>query len=312
MAEDLERVRRTAAGVLSHPVPHALPGGDGRAIVAASVVGDPPQARVAWVGEDRSILARVACPPGHPSRFRPVVATSVTLAPPDDPADHVVVCRVAPGIEAVRVVYAGHDDESPVAPVGGEGLALVRLPVGAFILSVEALDVTGEPVGTLVGEGITRLNMSEGSTSGRAGLTHGMAAGLGGGHWVDDLDEAAFGAGYEPRLPSWVPQGFTRSDPRVEPDVAYPAAPPAVVVVWSGPADGRVLLRQAPAPLASPELAGRGSRDVDVNGAAGVLRGTRLVTLVWETPDRAFGVQVLRTPDAPEVALRLARSIPGD
>lgn len=311
MADDLERVRQTAAGVLSHPVPHALPGGDGHAIVAASVAGDPPQARVAWVGEDHAILARIACPPGRPSRFRPVVATSVTVAPPDAAADHVVVCRVTPGIDAVRVIYAGHDDENPVARVGGEGLALVRLPVGAFIVSIEALDARGEPVGTLVGEGITRLSVSGGSTSGRAGLTHGMAAGIGGGHWVADLDEAAFAAGYAPLLPSWTPEGFTRSDPRVEPDVAYPAAPPAIVFVWSGPADARVLLRQAPAPLASPELPGRGSRDVDVGGAVGILRGTRLVTLVWETPERAFGVQVLRVPDATEVALRLARSLPG-
>jgi hypothetical protein len=310
MADDLEQIRHTAAGVLSHPVPHALPGDDAHAIVAASVVGDPPAARIAWVGPGNEILARVACPPGRPSRFRPVVATSVTLEAPATEPDQVVVCRVAAGIAAVRVVYAGHDDESPVAQVGAEGLALARIPAGAPVVSVEALDARGEPVGTLVGEGLTRLVLSGGSTSGRAGLTHGMAAGIGGGHWVDTLDEASFAAGYSVLLPTWTPEGFTQSQPRVEPDVSYPAAPPALLVVWSGPQDARALLRQAPAPLASPERPGRGSQDVDINGTTGIMRGTRLVTLVWETEERAFGIQVLRMDDAPEVALRLARSVP--
>jgi hypothetical protein len=310
MGDELQQARDTAAGVLSHPVPHALPAGEGLAIVAASIAGEPPQARVAWVDpETREILARVACPPGRPSRFRPVVATSVTLDEPDMPADHVVVCRVAEDIEAVRVVYAGHEDESPVAPVGAEGLSLARLPVGAPIVSVEALDARGEPVGTLVGEGVTRLRIAGGSVSGRLGLTHGMAAGIGGGYWAGDLDSAAFAAGYTPMLPSWAPEGFERSPPRVEPDVAYPAAPPAIVLLWTGPGDGRVILRQAPAPLASPELPGRGSREVRIGEATGVLRGTRLATLVWETGERAFGIQVLRVADAPEVALRMARSI---
>jgi hypothetical protein len=311
MTDDLAQVRAAAAGVLSHPVPHALPAQGDFATVAASVAEDPPQSRMAWVTAEGEVLARVACPPGRPSRFRPVVATSVTLDPSGGPEDHVVVCRVAPGIEAVRVIYAGHEDDDPVASVGAEGLALVRLPVGVPITSVEALDARGEPVGSMVGQGLTRLRLSGGSSSGRAGLTHGMAAGVGGGSWAD-MEEAAFAAGYTPVLPGWEPEGFLRSDPRVEPDVAYPAAPPAVLFVWSGPGDARVLMRQAPAPLASPEMPGRGSRDVDVNGVVGILRGTRFVTLVWETDERAFGVQVLRMDDAPEVALRLARSVPAE
>lgn len=310
MSDDLAQVCAAAAGVLSHPVPHALPAQGDYVTVAASIAGDPPQARIAWVTAEGEVLARVACPPGRPSRFRPVVATSVTLDPAEGVEDHVVVCRAALDIDAVRVIYAGHEDDDPVAPVGREGLVLVRLPVGAPIISVEALDSRGEPVGSMVGEGLTRLRLSGGSSSGRPGLTHGMAAGIGGGGWVADMEEAAFAAGYTPVLPSWEPEGFLRSDPRVEPDVAYPAAPPAVLFVWSGPQDARVLMRQAPAPLASPELPGRGSRDVDVNGAAGILRGSRFVTLVWETDERAFGVQVLRMDDAPEVALRLARSVP--
>jgi hypothetical protein len=48
---------------------------------------------------------------------------------------------------------------------------------------------------------------------------------------------------------------------------------------------------------------------VDVGDATAVLRGRRLVTLVWETPERAFGVQVRGLADAEEVALRVARSV---
>ena len=43
--------------------------------------------------------------------------------------------------------------------------------------------------------------------------------------------------------------------------------------------------------------------------AVGMLRSRGLVTLVWETPDRAFGLQVRGIPDGDEVALRVARSI---
>ena len=311
MADEFEFARATAAGVLEHPVPRALPGGEGLAIVAASVAGDPPRSRVAWVDPaTHQVVARVSCPPGRPSRFRPVVATAVSVDEPGTPADHVLVCRVAPGIAAIGVAVAGNDGETPSAAAGLEGLALVRLPVGAIVSAVDALDAHGEPVGRLVGEGVTRLRVSMGSISGRMGLGHGMAAGIGGGHWVSDLEEAAFAAGYAPVLPSWEPEGLERSRPRVEPDVAYPAAPTAVIVMWSGAGDARVLLRQAPAPLASPELEGRGSRVVSIGSVSGILRGTRLATLVWETDDRAFGVQALRVADAPEVALRLARSIP--
>ena len=44
----------------------------------------------------------------------------------------------------------------------------------------------------------------------------------------------------------------------------------------------------------------------------GVLRGPRLVTLVWEGPERAFGLQVRGMPSGEEVALRVARSIRPD
>jgi hypothetical protein len=48
---------------------------------------------------------------------------------------------------------------------------------------------------------------------------------------------------------------------------------------------------------------------VKVGAATGVLRGRGLVTLVWETPERAFGLQVRGMPGAEEVALRVARSV---
>jgi hypothetical protein len=311
MADDLREARETAAGSLGHPVPLALPAEDGGLIVAASVGGEPPRARVAWVdARTAEVVARVAGPPGRPSRLRPVVAVSVALDEPPAPADRVLVARVAPGIAAIGVGIAGNEGPSPVAPVGDDGLAVMRIDLASVILGVDALDARGEPVGRLVGEGVTLLRRAGGSISGRMGLTHGMAAGIGGGSWVRDLDEAAFAAGYAPWLPAWVPEGLDRTPPRVEPDVAYPAAPPAVVVAWTGEDDARVLLRQAPAPLASPEQAVPGSREVEVMGAVGVLRGRRWATLVWETGERAFGIQVQRMDEAPEVALRVARSIP--
>ena len=45
---------------------------------------------------------------------------------------------------------------------------------------------------------------------------------------------------------------------------------------------------------------------------AGVLRGRRLVTLVWETPERAFGLQVRGASLGEGTALRVARSISPD
>ncbi len=40
-----------------------------------------------------------------------------------------------------------------------------------------------------------------------------------------------------------------------------------------------------------------------------MLRGRGLVTLVWEGPERAFGLQVRGVPEAEEIAMRVARSI---
>jgi hypothetical protein len=307
--EDERPAREIAEAVLGHAVPHALPAAGGLPIVAASVAGDPPCARVAWVDPAAgTVIARVACPPGRPSRWRPVVAATVSLEAPPAPPDRVLVARVAPQARAVRPVLAAEGTAEAV-PVGDEGLVLVRLPVDTPVIAVDALDARGEPIGRLARPGISELRFDGASVSGRLGATHGMGAGIGSGRWAPGLAEAAFEAGYAPWLPAWVPPGLERGRPRVEPDLAYPAAPPALVIAWTGEDTTRVLLRQAPAPLASPDTGGRGARRVPVGEVEGVLRGRGLVTLVWETPERAFGLQVRGVAGGEEIALRVARSI---
>ena len=152
--------------------------------------------------------------------------------------------------------------------------------------------------------------MSRGRLAGRLGASHGMAAGLGAGRWVRDLEDAALEAGYRPVLPGWIPPGLEAGPPWVEPEVAYPSAPPAVVSVWRGEGSTRVLLRQTPAPLAQPEHVGPRARAVEIGPGTGVLRARGIVLLVWETPERAFGLQVRGLSGGVEAALRIARSVP--
>jgi hypothetical protein len=300
--------RVIAEAALGHPVPAVLPAEDGHPIVAGSVAGDPPRARVAWVDVDGGVRGRIACPPGRPSRWRPLVAGVVALELGPLEEERVLVARAAPEAAAVRPVWAS-EEPPPSALVGAAGLALLRLPDEVPVLAVDALDASGEPIGRLARAGISELRFDGRSVSGRMGSTHGMAAGIGAGRWAASLADAAFEVGYDPWLPAWTPPGLVRGRPRVEPDVSYPVAPPALVLAWSGRDGARVLLRQAPAPLASPEVGGPHAEEVDIAGAAGVLRGRRLVTLVWETADRAFGLQVRSMTGAEETALRVARSV---
>lgn len=311
MDDALAPLRAIAEAALGHPVPQLLPPSVVDLIVAGSVAGDPPQARIAWVDRAGHVVARVACPPGRPSRWRPVVATTVSLETPPLEGDRVLVARAAAEAAAVRPVVASEDAIGPVA-VGAEGLVLVRLPPEAPVIAVDALDASGEPIGRLARAGMSELRFDGSSVSGRMGATHGMGAGIGDGRWAPGLAEAAFEVGYLPWLPAWTPPGMNRGMPRVEPDVSYPAAPPAVVIAWTDPDGSRVLLRQCPAPLASPDPGGRDTRAVEVGGSPAVLRGRRLVTLVWETPERAFGLQVRGTSLGEETALRVARSISPD
>ncbi|MGI9539658.1 MAG: hypothetical protein ACR2N6_05860 [Miltoncostaeaceae bacterium] len=297
-------------GILGHPVAVTLDRDDDGPVVAGSVAGEPPRARVAWVGREADeVVARVACPPGRPSRWRPLVACSVRLSGPDISSDHLLVARLAPEAAALRAHVAGEDVERDAVPAGAEGLVLVPLPEEAAVVAVDALDDRGEPIGRIVRAGISELRADGGTISGRLGASHGMGAGIGHGRWASGLPEAAFEAGYQPWLPGWLPSGLARQEPRVEPDIAYPAAPPALIVAWTGQDGARVLLRQAPAPLASPETGAHGARKVDIGGVEGMLRGRRLVTVVWETPERAFGVQVRGMSGAEDVALRVARSV---
>ena len=289
-------------------MPHLLAAADAPLIVAASVTGDPPRVRVAWVARDGAIVARVACPPGRPSRWRPLVAAVVTLDMGPVAEDRVLVARAAGEASAIVPILA---TEAPAAPVaaGPDGLVLVRLPSEAAVLAVDALDAGGEPIGRLARPGVAELRFDGSTLSGRLGATHGMGAGIGAGNWTAGLADAAFEVGYDPWLPAWLPPDLSRGRPRVEPDVSYPAAPPALVLSWSGADGARILLRQAPAPLASPDTGGGGARAVEVGEWTGILRGRRLVTLVWETAERAFGLQVRGVADAEEVALRVARSV---
>ncbi|MFP5450112.1 MAG: hypothetical protein ACLGG9_00005, partial [Thermoleophilia bacterium] len=98
-------MRELVERLLGHPVAVVLdPSRDGL-VVAVSRAGDPPRLRVAWVDADRgAIVARIACPPGRPSRFRPLVASVVALDGSQLPADRVVVAHLAPEASALRPV----------------------------------------------------------------------------------------------------------------------------------------------------------------------------------------------------------------
>ncbi len=301
------------AEILGHPVATALPPA-GAGWIAASLGGeDPPRARVAWVDPDaRTIRARVACPAGIPSRWRPVVAAEVTLTAAGDTLDRVLVARAHPGVVALTPVLALEEPEPPT-PVGPGGLTLVRLPAGVALIAVDAIGPGEEAVGRLDRVGIADLRTSGGAVSGRLGAGHGMGAGIGDGHWAAGVPEAEFEAGYALHLPAWLPPGLSAGDPRIEPEASYPAAPPAVILTWNGDEHARVLLRQAPAPLASPDPGGPGATPAEVNGRPAVLRGRgRFMTLVWEAPERAFGIQIREMDDPAAVALRVARSIPAE
>ena len=299
-----------AERILRHPVAALLVEPDGGVMVAASVAGDPPCTRLAWIDlRAGAIVARIACPPARPSRLRPLVATEVRV----DQAgvdDRVLAVRVAPGVGAVQAVVAD-SLQPPPTPVGLQDVALLRPVRDVVVVALDALDAGGEPVGRLDGAGIGSLHLTAGRLSGRLGARHGMAAGFGGGRWTDDEDDATFEAGFRPILPSWVPEGFERGPFHVEPDVAYPAAPPAIAVAW-GREPVRVLVRQTPGPLANPDAGGARGERVAIGPSRGLLmsRG-RFATLVWETDDRAFGVQVMGVDTPSEVALRVAASIAG-
>jgi hypothetical protein len=299
--------------ILDHPVVAAIAPESGPWWVAVSIAEPPTRVRVAWVDpESGEVRARVSCPPGVPSRWRPLIGAVVHLLDAGGPVDQLFVGRLAPEANAALLLIA-EQSSVPAAPAGPDGLVVMRIPPTAMLLAADAIGPGDEPVGRLDRSGMAELDTSGGQVSGRLGSGHGMAAGIGHGRWLLDLEHAAFEVGYEILLPEWTPAGFARSRPRVEPDLSHPFGPMAVILTWSGPDSQRVLVRQTVAPLASLDPGGALATEVDINGWEGVLRGRRLfVTVVWQTPTRAFGVQVQRMDDAEQVALRVARSIAAD
>jgi hypothetical protein len=221
--------------------------------------------------------------------------------------DRVLAIRVAPNVTGVAI-HLAIEDPMPPQLVGESGLALTRIEPGVVLIAIDALE-GDEPVGRLDAGGVAHLRLSGGQIVGRSGSGHGLAAGFGAGRWTADMADAAFEAGYEPRLPGWVPDGLARGDFHVEPDLAYPFAPPSIAVAW-GREPKRVLVRQTPAPLASPIADVDRTETVTIGAKTGELmtRG-RFATLVWETDERAFGVQVQGSETPGEIALRVARSL---
>lgn len=298
--------------LLGHPVDVVLaPPPDGTAVVAVSRTGDPTQVRAAWVTPGGSVVARLGCPAGVPSAARPLVASTADVSA-DGVSDHVVLGRAAPGIAAARALFAGADAID--IPVTGPGIVAGRIPREPMLLALDAVAPDGESVGRLTHAGISELSVVAGRVEGRLGASHGMAAGFGAGDTVAGLPEAETEAGYDALLPRWVPDGLIMGTVRVEPEAAYPYAPPSIAIAWVHAAghpapDARVLLRQGPGPLAVPERPDGWGRAVDVHGGLGVMRTRGMAFLVWESGDRAFGIQVRGLPGPEEVALRVARSI---
>jgi len=285
------------------------PDADHPATIAVSVVGEPSRVRAAWVRDTGEVLARVGCPPGVPSAVRPAIGTIVEVAE-NGVSDRVILGRVSKGITAARLLVADPDPISMV--VAASGLLAARIPTGIAVVALEALSSEGEPIGRLDHTGFTELRLVAGRLEGRLGSGHGMAAGFGAGDTVADLATAELEAGYAACLPTWLPDGFSPATVRVEPEAAYPFAPPSIAMSWTGDGDSRVLLRQCPGPLAVPELPDARGRAVDLGIAVGVLRGRGrgMSFVVWEAGDRAFGLQVRGVDDLDAVAVMVASSVP--
>lgn len=312
MGDPLDGARTAAESALGHPVPHVLPAADGLPMVAVSVAGDPARARLAWVDPaGGEVKARVACPPGRPSRGRPVVAAVVEVEIPGGLSDRILVARLAPEASAAQPLVASDEALGPVE-AGAEGLVVLRLPLGVIVMGVDALNSTGEPVGRLARAGVSELRSDGATVGGRLGATHGMSAGFGAGAWKSDLGEASFEAGFEPFLPEWLPSDFLAGRARIEPDVSYPSGPPSIVMAWS-PEDNsqRVLLRQTVAPLATPPSSTQWGRQVQIGPHTAYVSGRRMGILVFEREDLAFGIQVRGMSRPDDIAVRVARSIPG-
>jgi hypothetical protein len=306
MAPTPER-RHDLARTLGHPVDLMLRGSGDGVDVAVSRIGEPPRVRAAWVDRTGQVVARIGCPPGVPSATRPITACLVDVSA-DGISDHLVLGRAAPGVASVRAILLGG---SAMDIAVEDGIVAGHVPSDAPVAALDAISAGGEAIGRLLRTGVGEMTLVAGRIEGRLGASHGMAAGFGAGDTVARLEIAEMEAGYAALLPTWLPAGFARGPVRVEPEAAYPFAPPSIALAWS-PADegARVLLRQAPGPLAVPELPDGHGRGVTIGSAVGVMRVRGMAFLVWEAGSRAFGLQVRGTVDPEGDALRVARSIP--
>ncbi len=295
--------------LLGHPVDVVLPPTpDCDARVAVSRTSSPIRVRAAWVDESGQVVARLGCPPGVPSPVRPIIATVCEVSA-DGVSDRLLLGRATTGVVSVRASMLDH--ECVDVGVHNEGIVAGRIPPGPIPVALDAIAPDGESIGRLMNPGITEMALVAGRIEGRLGATHGMAAGFGAGDTVESLEVAQLEAGYPALLPAWLPDGFAMSTVRVEPEAAYPFAPPSIAIAWApGETDARVLLRQCPGPLASPETPDARGTEVDVAGVPGVMRARGMAFLVWERGDRAFGLQVRGTTDPEADALAIAESIP--
>lgn len=297
------------ARVLGHPVDAVLPPAPGDdSQVAVSLTGDPVRVRAAWVSSDGQVVARLGCPPGVPSAARPVTA-SICEVSAEGVSDRVVLGLVASGVVSARALLT--EPEPVDLQVYDGGILAGRVPAGPMLVAIDALNADGEPIGRLMHAGVNEMALVAGRIEGRLGASHGMAAGFGAGDTVPDLATAELEAGFTALLPEWLPEGFEMTTVRVEPEAAYPFAPPSIAIAWAPDDSGaRALLRQGPAPLAVPERPDERGSAVDVGGATGVMRARGMAFLVWERGDRAFGLQVRGTGDPAADATRIAASIP--
>jgi hypothetical protein len=295
--------------LLGHPVDVVLPPTpDCDARVAVSRTDAPVRVRAAWVSDAGDVVARLGCPPGVPSPVRPIIATVCEVSA-DGVSDRLLLGRATSGVAAVRAAMP--DSDGIDVPVHGEGIVAGRIPAGPVPIALDAIAPDGESIGRLMHSGITEMALVAGRIEGRLGATHGMAAGFGAGDTVESLEVAQLEAGYTALLPAWLPEDFEMTTVRVEPEAAYPFAPPSIAVAWApGETDARVLLRQCPGPLASPETPDERGVEVDIGGVTGVMRARGMAFLVWERGDRAFGLQVRGTGDPAADALAIAESIP--
>ena len=295
--------------LLGHPVDVVLPPTpDCEAQVAVSRTESPVRVRAAWVDASGEVVARLGCPPGVPSPVRPIIATVCEVSA-DGVSDRLLLGRATSGVVAVRAAMP--DSDGIDVPVHGEGIVAGRIPAGPVPIALDAIAPDGESIGRLMHSGITEMALVAGRIEGRLGATHGMAAGFGAGDTVESLEVAQLEAGYTALLPAHLPEGFAMTTVRVEPEAAYPFAPPSIAIAWApDETDARVLLRQCPGPLASPETPDARGTEVDVGGVLGVMRARGMAFLVWERGDRAFGLQVRGTADPEADALAIATSIP--